>query len=85
MTSVFLKYKNNFTVSIYLSHCQRSFLGEGVVIEVQHSQVSIVLHGSSQRRYALMVDPILRHVYFLKTTNQLRQTNKQTKGINYRP
>lgn len=57
----------------YLSHGDGSLLGEGVVVEVEDAEAAVVLHGFGQRRYTLVIDPILRHVNFLQTAHHLEK------------
>lgn len=55
----------------HLCHSNRSFLGEGVVVEVEHSELGVVLHGVGQSGHSRVVDAVLRHVDFLQTAHQL--------------
>ena len=56
----------------YLSHGQSPSLGEGVVIEVEHAELGVVLHGRGQGSDARVVDSVLGHVHLLQAAHQLQ-------------
>lgn len=58
-------------VCSHLRHGDGSFLGEGVVVEIEHSELGVVLYGVGQSRHSGVVDAVLRHVDFLQTAHQL--------------
>ena len=57
----------------HLCHCQRSLLGESVVIEVQDAEFAVMLDCWSQRRHAWIADTILGHVDFLQAADELKR------------
>lgn len=61
------------TTSPYLSHSDRPFLCESVVVEVEDAESAVVLHGCGQRRHTGMVDAVLGHVDFLQASHQLQR------------
>lgn len=63
--------KPHSVVCSHLGHGDGSFLGEGVVVEVEHSELGVVLHGVGESRHSGVVDAILRHVDLLQTAHQL--------------
>lgn len=60
----------------YLGHGYCTSLGKGIVVEVKHLQIGIVLHCSGQSCDAWVVDPILWHVNLLEASNQLNKRKK---------
>lgn len=58
-------------VCSHLRHGDGSFLGEGVVVEVEHSELGVVLHGVGQSCHSGVVDAVLGHVDFLQAAHQL--------------
>ena len=56
----------------YLCHGQSTSFGEGVVIEVEHAEVGVVLHGRGQRSDTRVVDAVLGHVHLLQAAHQLQ-------------
>lgn len=68
---VMMMMKPHGVVCSNLGHGDGSFLGEGIVVEVEHSELGVVLHGVGESHHSGVVDAVLRHVDLLQTAHQL--------------